>query len=79
MVREVCSDTTDGQKKAVDEQILRELLKQVREGVKRKREQTNSADCKESKVGCCLFFLFFFILLILKSSIIRMRGREHVA
>ena len=71
-VREFHSDTTDGQHRAVDGQILRKLQKQVQE--KRKREQNSSTKCEGGKVGCCLF-----LLLILKSSVIRMRGREHVA
>lgn len=51
-VRGVCPDTTDGQQKAADGQILRDQ-REVKE--RRKRKQTNSKDCKGSKFGRCLF------------------------
>lgn len=68
-----CSDTTDGLRRAVAGQILKELLRQERERWERESKLTQQI-VRRARLAALYFFL-----LIPKSSVIRMRGWEHVA
>lgn len=71
--REVCSDTTEGLQRAVAGQILRELRREKRERWERESKLTQQI-VRRARLAA-----LYFLLLILKSSVIRMRGCEHVA
>lgn len=68
----VCPDTTDGQQKVADGQ-LRDLRDQREVKERRKRSRPTQKTVRGASLAAVCF-----LLLILKSSVIRMRGREHV-
>lgn len=81
IVREACSDTTDGRKSWgwTDPERAVEICEREREreGKRGEREEavrlTPQTERRTSLAAAC------FYLLIHKSPVIRMRGREHVA